>query len=912
MSHTHFLWAKLGGSIWPNSYHPLICHLVDVGKVAAAMWDYCLASKTKEWLVRSLNAPDESAARGFISFWCATHDLGKASPAFQLGTRAKTGELGEELRKKGLSTHLGKPWPHGLLTVACLQELFGPKGALSSQDWQEENIRALSVAVGGHHGLLKYTGPEDAVLQTGNDHWAAAREELTANLLRVFCSPSHSWPLPAPLDAGVLMFLAGMTSVSDWIGSNSVFFSFHGNLAILATGLDIEAYAQNAESNAFQALKTLGWLNGRNEKKHSHRSFRDVFPWIKNPRPLQNMAEAITQEGPPGLVIVEAPMGEGKTEAAWYLAECWQAAGGQGVYVALPTMATSNQMFSRVLNFLGNHEPGANLMLQHGKAAFNELFESLDFHAELYGDEARPSGVVAERWFSSNKLHGMLAPFGVGTIDQALVSVLQTKHFFVRLFGLSAKTVILDEVHAYDAYTSTLLERLVRWLSVLNCRVILLSATLPSKTRERLVRAYTGGVSNPGDFSKGYPRVTWTFCGSQPCHQESFQADDGRTKRIQLEWLQEDRLFALLEKELHSGGCAVIIRNTVSQAQETYLNLKEKLSGNGVQVILFHARFPFVLRSEIENKVLGMFGKGKEGQVPNPARPHKALLIATQVVEQSLDLDFDLMISDLAPVDLILQRLGRLWRHDGNLRHGPKPVPRLILIQPKINQKGEPTYGLAERIYPRSLLLRTHQILGPTSGLDIPGQIDGLVEAVYSKGPEHFGEWSGIVQQADKALEDEISNQRHKASSLLVKPPEAEAVMEEMALRLEEDDPDGPTRLRAATRDTLPNVQIILIYSKDNKDYLDSEFCYEVDLAAMPNRGDLRRILANEVSLTHPRVVRHAIREGRPKCWKETGALCRHHLVRVGLDGKAVDPNYGLGFDRELGIVFEKNTGGES
>ena len=182
------------------------------------------------------------------------------------------------------------------------------------------------------------------------------------------------------------------------------------------------------------------------------------------------------------MLIVEAPMGEGKTEAAWYAAATWDRRGGQGTYVALPTMATSNQMFERVGKFL-EADSGGNLMLLHGKAALNDRFEKLRYAAEVYDhdDEKNPSAVVAEGWFASNKKHGLLAPYGVGTIDQALLAVLQTKHVFVRLFGLAGKCVILDEVHAYDAYMTTLMERLLRWLAALGCPVVLLARRCPRK-----------------------------------------------------------------------------------------------------------------------------------------------------------------------------------------------------------------------------------------------------------------------------------------------------------------------------------------------------------------------------------------------------------------------------------------------
>src|SRR5205807_5492861 len=200
-----------------------------------------------------------------------------------------------------------------------------------------------------------------------------------------------------------------------------------------------------------------------------------------------------------------------------------------------PTMATSNQMFDRVGNFLGIDAGKKNLMLQHGKAAMNEQFEQLKYAARVYDDEKRPSAVVAEGWFAANKKYGLLAPYGVGTIDQALLAVLQTKHVFVRLFGLAGKCVILDEVHAYDAYMTTLMERLLRWLAALGCPVVLLSATLPRDKRLKLLRAYAGD-DLPEPEHEPYPRITTVTVGSH-AEVRHVAADGKRARSVHLGWM---------------------------------------------------------------------------------------------------------------------------------------------------------------------------------------------------------------------------------------------------------------------------------------------------------------------------------------------------------------------------------------
>jgi CRISPR-associated endonuclease/helicase Cas3 len=407
------------------------------------------------------------------------------------------------------------------------------------------------------------------------------------------------------------MYLAGLTSVADWIGSNVEFFPAFGNPSSVDGAVDVNAYFADAGKKASFALQKLGWL-GRVDTT-TLIDFGQLFPFIQNPRPLQTaVAELVENMTEPGLLIVEAPMGEGKTEAGWFAAARWDRRGGQGAYVALPTMATSNQMFGRVETFLGADGEGKkNLMLQHGKAAVNEKFDDLKYGARLYGEEKQPSGVVAEGWFAANKKHGLLAPYGVGTIDQALLAVLQTKHVFVRLFGLAGKCVILDEVHAYDAYMTTLMERLLRWLAALGCPVVLLSATLPKDKRLALLRAYVGS-DVPEPQYVDYPRVTSVMSGGAP-QARTVQADPKRAKTVQIGWLAEDSLMEQLKAALANGGCAAVIRNTVGLAQETFLRLRDSLEPDGIRVELFHARFPFGRRMKIERRVLRRYGtKGEQ------------------------------------------------------------------------------------------------------------------------------------------------------------------------------------------------------------------------------------------------------------------------------------------------------------
>jgi CRISPR-associated endonuclease/helicase Cas3 len=345
--------------------------------------------------------------------------------------------------------------------------------------------RRLALAIGGHHGTFPAASEWSQLSNTprlGQRHWPECQRELLTVLARLLSLPHDQLPQAGDgEDQSYLMILAGLTSVADWIGSNRASFPPCPPANWLVDGQEashlVAQYFAGADERAALALAQVGW-HGRGQTPQARKTFSDLFAHLQlgSVRPLQEKADALaaTLDGP-ALVLIEAPMGEGKTEAALCLADAWDRRRWQGFYVALPTMATSNGMFGRVENFLAANYPGRQqLHLLHGRSLLSEAYERLRANAqdptldvEVYDDDKHPGAVVADEWFAKDKKQGLLAPFAVGTVDQALLAVLQTKHMFVRLFGLAGKVVILDEVHAYDTYMTTLLERLLEWLAAL-------------------------------------------------------------------------------------------------------------------------------------------------------------------------------------------------------------------------------------------------------------------------------------------------------------------------------------------------------------------------------------------------------------------------------------------------------------
>ena len=223
-------------------------------------------------------------------------------------------------------------------------------------------------------------------------------------------------------------------------------------------------------------------------------------------RPVQRAAHQLTFTAPgPGLLLIEAPMGEGKTEAALLAAEVVAAkTGAAGLFVGLPTQATTDQMFSRVTDWLRRAASPPTVALAHGKARRNQAYRRL-MPAGVGMDEDA-AGLTASQWLAGRK-RVLLTPVVVGTIDQLLLAGIASRHVALRFLGLTGKAVIIDEVHAYDAYMSVILGRALAWLGAARVPVILLSATLPAAARRSLLTSYAG--TEVGLTGTGYPLLTW-------------------------------------------------------------------------------------------------------------------------------------------------------------------------------------------------------------------------------------------------------------------------------------------------------------------------------------------------------------------------------------------------------------------
>jgi CRISPR-associated endonuclease/helicase Cas3 len=877
------LWAKTGKT-GDQSWHPLILHMLDVAATADAILDREPES-TRKRMAEILGMKWDNA-RPWILFVIACHDLGKACPGFQSKWKNLTGlQL-----PRSPNTDIN----HAYVSQIALAELLREKG------WPEELAELIGDAIGCHHGERAsehdkgeaeyeiYTGRGQRY-ETIRHEWLSARRDLVEAAMEVLAP--HNIPDKPALSGPDFMLLSGLTSFADWIGSNEDWFPF----GFRQDCNDLHGWFQKRRIAADKALDTIGW-SPRTPLSMESRTFDQVFRF--SPRPLQQaVADALTDLPGPAILLVEAPMGEGKTEAAFFAhLEMQRRFGHRGLYVALPTKATGNAMFKRTLDFLQHQETDrkVDLQLLHGATLLNDTFQNLrltGIYDPLSGGEIR-----AGEWFT-NKKRALLSEYGVGTVDQALLPILPVRHNFVRLWGLANRVMVFDEIHAYDAYTGTLLIHLLRWLIALGSSVVLLSATLPPTIRRNLAKVVNATFP---EKETTYPRLSVFYPGCVKLIH--FNADPTRHITIRLQRISTDLqdMFSALEEHLAHGGMGLALVNTVQRAQDLYKLFPDgeaieregqrvgKQLTDGTEVFLFHARFPADLRQKREDHILETFGEGGD-------RTGRKILIATQVAEQSLDLDFDLIVSDLAPIDLILQRAGRLWRHKRDYRAVSEPImliAGLVGVDPPYF--GKPLWW--NEVYREDLLLRTWLLLQEKQRqvLTLPDDIDILVQAVYEElvaVPEFLKE---RMEQALINGDGKDITKRGQANQAIIGLPDDASWNDPGRFVLfDEDEPCVHRTLMAQTRFGEDSVVGIPIFPED--DFNPEE---------LPSFPMVKQLFQRAISLSRKGVVRKLKGVGIPEGWKKSSLLRNCFPFVLDKNSCWIEDSRVL-LDEEIGLVYE-------
>lgn len=721
------LWAK------SNPFKPLWMHLLETGIVAQELVSKgCFYPLGRE-LCANLGL-EEKEMLAFVGYMASVHDIGKAAGPFQA--------LNENLRLDLMRYGIFCDYPnfrHEDFGQFCLNKLWK-----KTKRFSDRYIRScLSTILQYHHQKTFVRGALRKCIEyekLKNPFLDEVQVDLEGYLWEYFSPPDINM---MHVDAGCTLLL-GIIITSDWIASGDSF-----------SNLDINRSQEQVVEDTRRLMQEFLKRNFMLHREFPERihQFTNLWPQIPRAgmRPLQSMAERIMGDSNerPLAIIMEAPMGEGKTEAGLYMAaKLAQRWGKEGFYVALPTAATSNQMHERVDRMLQSLSLSTS-KLMHGMAWVIEDDEDKE-EPEFYGESAQD----ALLWTAPMR-RGMIAPFAVGTIDQAMMAAMRTKYGVLRLAGLAQKVLIIDEMHSYDAYMGAIIKKLLCWCRALHVPVIMLSATLPLEKKRDFSECYSVEEGTSSLSNKAYPLITLLYEDKPAREIPVIGTHQKMVVKVEQKPLlgQADEIAKLVKErmELHAG-CFGVILNTVREAQETYRAIKRVLKDDS-EIFLFHARFSVKRRNELEQKCIRLLS------CDEAERPKRLVLVATQVVEQSLDLDFDYLISDLCPIDLLLQRVGRLWRHEETIRPVGIKAPCFTVLVPENSD-----FKSSGIVYPSILLERTRKVIQDNAVFHLPEDIPNLVEKIYA----------GYVmdeREMEQWMEYHMSNQMNEGEAALQELP---------------------------------------------------------------------------------------------------------------------------------------------
>lgn len=701
------------------AYHLLPYHCLDVAAVASAWWDASTAIRRNCLASFKYHDFDQRQLRAWVMFFIALHDLGKFDLRFQLKAPEALAAAWQPLGKEdhGLAAKDITGFDHGWAGMAWAnqeyRQWFG-RDDCDREIWSR--WQPWLAAVTGHHGDFFVPNMPGLLLDTDEaliEHDQNARGAFVPRLASLFLEPAglSLQHLPPSCSLAAQSWLAGFCSVCDWIGSNEVF-EYRSDLCV-----DLADYLKGR----FDKIQDENLLHrfGLLAKTTDYRGLGFLLGANESPRGVQVEVDKLPIT--PGLTLIEAPTGSGKTEAA--LAYAWRLLDqdlADSIVFALPTQATANAMLSRVEAFANCVFGAANVVLAHGRREFNETFRRLaDLGRRVSAQGEIEATVQCAAWLASSRKRVFLGQIGVCTVDQVLLSVLPVRHKFVRGFGVNKSVLIVDEVHAYDAYMHGLLGEVLRRQKATGGSAVLLSATLPAGIRAKLLEAW----DSDGAEAAPYPALWHAGEGNADCMTLPDEQRPAQ-REVAIECLKLPGAFpdeALLDRIVfaaEAGARVAVVMNLVDDTQQLARRLREKTS---LDVDVFHARYRFIDRQQKEQAVLRHYGR-------HAAREKGRILVATQVVEQSLDLDFDWMLTQICPVDLLFQRLGRLHRHPRDDRPAGYESPRCTVI----SVEGE-DYGLHKFVYGNTRVLwRTQQLLAQADRIVFPEAYRQWIEEVYS------------------------------------------------------------------------------------------------------------------------------------------------------------------------------------
>ena len=700
---------------WPGksrpSEHPALWHMLDVGAVAQQ-----LLSRRPVWSLQVDAA---------LTCLVALHDLGKISRSFQAMLR-------EDRRQKQYH------WEHSGALLAQHQHVLS-----RHLGGDPDVLRILTEAVSGHHGGPRVP-PDLRDQMTQQQEIGEAAQAIVPQVIALIAGlfPDASLTGLGVSDANRLSWmLNGLTIQSDWIGSDTDWFP------PAAPDLTLSEYWDRAQDQAARAVRAAGL----GQADLSARDPGAVLPDQAAPHPMQRAVLECALPDGPMLAVIEDATGAGKTEAALMLgARMMQAGKARGLFFGLPTMATANAMLPRLdqaAPVLFDTPP--SLALSHGRAQLSAAFREIRARGRANAEPGPHCGP----WLTDGRRRALLADLGVGTLDQALLGVLPTRFSGLRVWALADRVLIVDEAHSYDPYMQAQLERLLQMQARLGGSAIVLTATLPDTKKRAFQAAFRAGLdcaprraarragnraafqagrrvdARSGVASKVYPALTTVAQAETVMAVEPASATVRDVAVMRLGSLSQavDKIAQAAAR----GAACLWVRNAVDDA----IQAVELLAEAGIAADLLHARFALCDRLRKETELIARFGKNGQGRAGR-------VLVTTQVCESSIDIDLDMMVSDLAPIGALIQRAGRLWRHM-SVRpacNRPVPGPCLHVISPEPTQEQGPRWlhPVQDRgayIYDPTVTWRSARALFDAGKIAAPSGLRPLIEAVEGDDP---------------------------------------------------------------------------------------------------------------------------------------------------------------------------------
>lgn len=842
------MWAKM------EPFQSVWTHGVTVGILAQTIYRNVLSPGNRTLLQNDFSLSDQSIIE-FIGYWTSLHDIGKIDYVFQ----CKNPEMKSRLDTAGWQDgfFIDNSIRHEKTSVEALKRIWKGAGI------PRKVYKRFALLLGAHHQGKAGIGRKEQSPQ-----WCTLQSEFEKRMRDFFFDGEWSVPgFPDEEEGAVSAILLGILILADWIASGDTF----GDAQALIEKQDgIPILRSRAEkffiSNGFLPADVL-WSN----------RFCEIWPNIteEGRRPIQVEIEKLFKNTiqRSQLILVEAPMGEGKTEAGMFAAfqmqKQWEK---NGFYVALPTSATSNQMVERMRNLMKMHGLEDNVRLLHAMAwLVDDSTKDEDYRQEDANE--------IQNWLAPVR-KGLLSPYAVGTVDQAMLAATQVKYGVLRLLGLSTKVLIIDEIHSYDAYMNEIIKRLLEWCKALRIPVVMLSATLTEEKKRDFLQIY-GCKLPPVD----YPSIISVLeDGSVSCVNVP---SSGRRQKIDMEILpylnDVEAIARTAISAVQEGGCICVLTNTVAEAQAIYRAIRTIFSG---RCLLFHAQFPAVRRAEIERECISLFGKDKS------MRPDQAILVATQVVEQSLDVDFDGMITAVAPVDLLLQRLGRVHRHKETARSWQFQQPKAWLLVPGEREN----FGVSEVVYPKCLLQQSVNLLKSRSQIILPEDIPILVEAGYDitkADADELNAWyEKIAEDSVKAAQSQPYLLSHPWNAF--SPAWNDPIF---------DDAQENSYLSVKTRLGEPNIRVALVEEARYHQLLKCAFIKNgVKMISITDHDLIREILNQSVSINERRINGKVSQNMGLRGDKLLAGL----LILSVKEGVYCDPGgLEIHFDTELGVMIK-------